>query len=31
MRIERNGQISALELNELLSTIGWGINPIEKL
>ena len=31
MRIERNGEISALELNELLSTIGWEINPIEKL
>ncbi len=31
MKIENNGEINVMELNELLSTIGWGINPIEKL
>jgi ribosomal protein S18 acetylase RimI-like enzyme len=31
MKIERNAAISTAELNELLRTIGWGINSIEKL
>ncbi len=31
MKIERNADVSPSELNELLETIGWGINPIEKL
>lgn len=31
MKIERNVEISIIELNELLQTIGWGINPIERL
>jgi ribosomal protein S18 acetylase RimI-like enzyme len=31
MKIERNTEISAIELNELLQTIGWGVNPIERL
>lgn len=31
MKIERNSEINVKELNELLMTMGWGINPIEKL
>lgn len=31
MKIECNGEIDIIELNELLSTVGWRINPIEKL
>ena len=31
MKIERNERIDVLELNELLSTIWWGIKDIEKL
>lgn len=31
MRIERNEKIDLIELNELLSTIGWGIKDIDKL
>lgn len=31
MKIERNAKIDVNELNNLLSTIGWGVSPIEKL
>ncbi len=31
MKIERNTEVSAKELNELLQSIGWGISPVEKL
>jgi len=31
MKIERNAKIDVNELNDLLSTIGWGLSPIEKL
>ncbi|MDF2546932.1 MAG: family N-acetyltransferase [Anaerosolibacter sp.] len=31
MKIERNADINTTELNELLQTIGWAINPVEKL
>lgn len=31
MKIERNANIDVNELNDLLSTIGWGLSPIEKL
>lgn len=31
MKIERNSELTVIELNELLETMGWGVNPIEKL
>jgi len=31
MKISRNEKLNAQELNNLLSTIGWGSNPDEKL
>ncbi|WP_055667318.1 GNAT family N-acetyltransferase [Desnuesiella massiliensis] len=31
MRIERNEKIDLIELNELLSTLGWGIKDVDKL
>lgn len=31
MKIERNEKIDLVELNELLSTIGWGIKDLDKL
>lgn len=31
MKIERNTPIDAVELNDLLKTMGWGVSPIEKL
>ncbi|MFT9495220.1 GNAT family N-acetyltransferase [Anaerosolibacter sp.] len=31
MKIERNADINTTELNGLLQTIGWAINPVEKL
>lgn len=31
MKIERNADINTTELNGLLQTIGWAINPAEKL
>lgn len=31
MKIERNAKVCAFELNDLLSTIGWAIDPVEKL
>lgn len=31
MKIERNEKINVVELNELLSTIGWGIKELNKL
>jgi len=31
MKIKRNEDINYKELNELLSTIGWGINPLSRL
>ncbi len=31
MKIIRNEKIDVVELNELLGTIGWRVNPIEKL
>lgn len=31
MKIERNEKIDLVELNELLSTMGWGIKDLDKL
>lgn len=31
MSIKRNSEINPNELNELLKTVGWGVNSIEKL
>lgn len=31
MNIERNGKIDAVELNKLLSSMGWGIKELDKL
>jgi ribosomal protein S18 acetylase RimI-like enzyme len=31
MHIERNAKLDVNELNDLLTTIGWGVNQVEKL